>query len=125
VKQLGFGELVSPGTTHTRFAHSIGAFHTARLLTGAIDRTFGGRGYDPHKRRVAMAAAMVHDVGHGMFSHAFVGVKDKLALHDTKHEKMSQRLILETEIADLPNRQGKPFAQEVAELVATKPPRDF
>jgi hypothetical protein len=72
-----------------------------------------------------MAAAMVHDVGHGMFSHAFEGVKDKLGLHDTKHKKMSQRLILETEIADLLPRQGKSFAQEAAELVATKPRRDF
>jgi HD superfamily phosphohydrolase len=125
VKQLGFSELVFPGATHTRFAHSIGVFHTARLLTAAIDRSFGGRGYNAHKCRVAMAAAMVHDVGHGMFSHAFEPIKDKLGLTDTKHEKMSQRLIRETEIAGLLAGMGGSFAEEVAALVAIKPPRDF
>ena len=39
IKQLGFSELVFPGATHTRFAHSIGVFHTARVLLNAIERS--------------------------------------------------------------------------------------
>ena len=70
IKQLGFSELVFPGATHTRFAHSIGVFHTARLLMGAIRRgvVASNRNFDAHQARVAQAAALVHDVGHGMFS---------------------------------------------------------
>src|SRR5258708_5953104 len=36
IKQLGFSELVFPGATHTRFAHSVGVFHTARQLAECI-----------------------------------------------------------------------------------------
>ena len=125
VKQLGFSELVFPGATHTRFAHSIGVFHTARKLTAAIERSVGGVGYNPHKCRVAMAAAMVHDLGHGMFSHAFEGVMRSLGRTDTKHERVSQRMIRETDIAELLNQITPSFAEEVAALVAIKPPRDF
>ena len=39
IRQLGFSELVFPGATHTRFAHSIGVFHTARNLMATIERT--------------------------------------------------------------------------------------
>ena len=125
VKQLGFSELVFPGATHTRFAHSIGVFHTARKLTAAIDRSFDGRGYNPQKCRVAMAAAMVHDLGHGMFSHAFESVMKTLGLAEARHERVSQRMIRETEIAGLLNPLGGAFAEEVASLVGIKPPRDF
>ena len=88
IKQLGFSELVFPGATHTRFAHSIGVFHTARKLAAAIDRSFGGVGYNPQKCRVAMAAAMVHDLGHGMFSHAFESVMKTLG-SEARHERVA------------------------------------
>lgn len=125
VKQLGFSELVFPGATHSRFSHSIGVFHTARKLTTAIDRSFGGPGYNAQKCRVAMAAAMVHDLGHGMFSHAFESIMRAINLPETRHERISQRLIRETEIAELLKPLGGSFAEEVAELIAIKPPRDF
>jgi HD superfamily phosphohydrolase len=72
-----------------------------------------------------MAAAMVHDLGHGMFSHAFESVMKSLGLTATKHERVSQRIIRETDIAGLLNQLGGSFAEEVAALVAIKPPRDF
>jgi uncharacterized protein len=68
IRQLGFSELVFPGATHSRFAHSVGVFHTARQLTNHIERKHG---QNDDRSRVAMAAALVHDVGHGPFSHAF------------------------------------------------------
>ncbi len=72
-----------------------------------------------------MAAAMVHDLGHGMFSHAFENVTKSLSLPETRHERVSQRMIRETEVAGLFNHLGDSFAEEVAQLVAIKPPRDF
>jgi HD superfamily phosphohydrolase len=72
VKQLGFSDLVYPGAAHSRLAHSIGVFHTARRLIGVIN------GYkdkvETSKEERALAAALVHDLGHGPFSHAFESV---------------------------------------------------
>ncbi len=69
IRQLGFSDLVFPGATHSRFAHCVGAYHVARRLADVIGRQHGHR--DPDRERVALLAALLHDVGHGPFSHAF------------------------------------------------------
>lgn len=69
IRQLGFSDLVFPGATHSRFAHSVGVYHTARLLADVITRRQGKR--DEDRERIALLAALLHDVGHGPFSHAF------------------------------------------------------
>ena len=73
IRQLGFSDLVFPGATHSRFAHSVGVYHTARLLTDVIARRQGKR--DPERERVALLAALLHDIGHGPFSHVFESVQ--------------------------------------------------
>ena len=92
IRQLGFSELVFPGATHTRFAHSIGVFHTARTLLAAIEPKMGKR-LKSHQREVALAASLVHDVGHGMFSHSFEEVGKALNLPMARHETVSEALI--------------------------------
>lgn len=69
IKQLGFSDLVYPGASHSRFAHSLGVFHTARDLMNVIRAQ---RERSESRENRALAAALVHDVGHGPFSHAFV-----------------------------------------------------
>ena len=69
IKQLGFSELVFPGATHTRFAHSIGVFHVARQLVSAIRRNVANT--NEREAHVAIAAALLHDVGRGMFSPSY------------------------------------------------------
>jgi HD superfamily phosphohydrolase len=69
IKQLGFTDLVYPGASHSRFSHSVGVFHTARDLAEVIKRERGDA-FDQRKAYVAVAAALVHDLGHGPFSHA-------------------------------------------------------
>ncbi|MGA9866297.1 MAG: HD domain-containing protein [Acetobacteraceae bacterium] len=126
IRQLGFTDLVFPGATHTRFAHSIGVFHTARQLVRVIRDNIGtdrSRQFGEHQAHVAMAAALVHDVGHGMFSHAFEQVGKKLGISLAQHEIVSERLIRETEIATELNRSlGGGFANDVATLVGRKEP---
>jgi hypothetical protein len=63
IRQLGFSYLVYPGANHTRFEHSVGTMH----LAGVACRQFGLSRED---RLLVMAAALLHDVGHGPFSHA-------------------------------------------------------
>jgi hypothetical protein len=122
IKQLGFSELVFPGATHTRFAHSIGVFHTARQLLGVIQGNIGTTVQAQH----ALAAALVHDVGHGMFSHAFEAVGKARKLPLARHETVSDQLIREGEIREVLDCElGVGFAENVANLIAREQPRDM
>ena len=85
IRQLGFSEFVYPGTTHTRFSHSIGVFHTARELVRFLKST-QGPGFSEERADAAVCAALLHDLGHGPFSHAFEGV-EKARGAKKKHEK--------------------------------------
>ncbi|MFV1446267.1 MULTISPECIES: HD domain-containing protein [unclassified Phaeobacter] len=116
VKQLGFSELVYPGATHTRFAHSVGVFHTARELMEIVRRKCETQ--QSSREQIALAAAMVHDVGHGPFSHAFETVGKRLNLKLADHEVMSDELIRNGEIAEILNQDVMPgFASNVANMI--------
>lgn len=123
VKQLGFSEMVYSGATHTRFAHSIGVFHTARQLMAVIkDKQ---QDYRQSKAERALAAARVHDVGHGPFSHAFedFGKTHKLKL--ASHEAVSDRLIRDSEIADVLKSLGSGFHDDVANIISADGPQSI
>jgi HD superfamily phosphohydrolase len=88
IRQLGMGELVYPGATHTRFNHALGAMQLMRqaldiLIQKDIDIT--SEEYD-----ATCAAIMMHDIGHGPFSHTL----EHALIENLKHEKIS-KLILE------------------------------
>lgn len=70
IKQIGMTELVFPGANHSRFAHSLGVLHTARRFLEQFER-LEGRPLPVEQRAYLLAAALLHDVGHGPFSHAF------------------------------------------------------
>lgn len=71
VKQLGFSFLVYPGANHSRFEHSLGTMHLARLVCREAD--IPGR-----DETGVVAAALLHDIGHGPFSHASEGLMAEL-----------------------------------------------
>jgi HD superfamily phosphohydrolase len=116
IKQLGFSDFVYPGATHSRLLHSVGVFHTARRLMSVI------RKYHSYnsKEQYALAGALVHDVGHGPFSHAFekVGKRFKLKMV-AEHASVSDWLIRKGEIGDLLREIGKGFADDVADVVSS------
>ena len=116
IKQLGFSELVYPGASHSRFSHSLGVFQTARELMRIVRRQKSGR--KRARENYALAAAMLHDVGHGPFSHAFEEVFERLHLARVKHESISERLIRESEISEtLKINTGTDAADEIADIV--------
>lgn len=120
IKQLGFSEFVYPGATHTRFAHCVGVFHTARHLMQIIERHIrsSGHQFKDHQAQVALAAALVHDLGHGMFSHAFEEVGKALNLPMAQHESVSDVLIRKGEVSDvLTKEMGSGFANDVADVI--------
>jgi len=68
IQQLGMGSFVYPGAVHTRFQHTLGAL---QLMCSALG-TLQGKDVDitPHEAEAATLAILMHDIGHGPFSHA-------------------------------------------------------
>lgn len=84
IKQLGLTNVVYPGAQHTRFQHSIGAFH---LMTEAISSLSSRKGifiFDSEAEAVE-AAILMHDIGHGPFSH----VLENTLIQGISHEEIS------------------------------------
>ena len=68
IKQLGLTHLVYPGALHTRFHHAIGAMH---LMQEALQNLqLKGVSISPEELEATLAAILLHDIGHGPFSHA-------------------------------------------------------
>ncbi len=67
IRQTGTAHLVYPGANHTRFEHSLGCHHLARVAASSLD-------LPDHEGRHLAAAALLHDVGHSPFSHTSEGV---------------------------------------------------
>ncbi|NBA84191.1 HD domain-containing protein [Emticicia sp. CRIBPO] len=89
IKQLGMAELVYPGAIHTRFQHALGAMH----LMGQAITTLQSKGLmvmDIEKEAVQIAV-LLHDIGHGPFSH----VLEYVILDQINHEKISELLMEE------------------------------
>lgn len=97
VKQLGVSEFTFPGATHTRLSHSIGVFHLARRLMKVAERYVAADKISQSRRRTALLASLLHDLGHGPFSHAFENAekarlpKDKYRDHEHWTAELIQR----------------------------------
>jgi uncharacterized protein len=107
IKQLGLGLYTYQGAEHSRFTHSLGAFH---LMTRVLDRLSEKHRIDESDRVATRAAALLHDVGHGSFSHVMEKV---LGFH---HERWTVQVLLseETEIG----RQLRSYSAELPGKVA-------
>ncbi len=88
IKQLGLALFTYQGAEHSRFAHSLGALH---LMTRVLDRLSEKYQIGEAERAAARAAALLHDTGHGPFSHVMEKV---LSFH---HEEWTVRAVTSTE----------------------------
>ncbi len=89
IKQLGLSEYVYPGALHTRFHHALGAMH----LMGEATHTLRGKGHylTDDECEAAQIAVLLHDIGHGPFSH----VLECCLLDNVPHEAISLLLMHE------------------------------
>ena len=87
VRQLGLSSLVYPSATHTRFQHSLGVMHLAGEFADSLE-------LDEKRTRELRIAGLLHDSGHGPFSHASEFVAEKQGL---SHEDLSCRKVDELE----------------------------
>jgi HD superfamily phosphohydrolase len=76
IKQLGMGDFIFPGAVHTRFNHCIGCAYVASQVAHKI-------GLSDEERQLVIIACLLHDIGHGPFSHAFEDVfHNKIIRHE-------------------------------------------
>lgn len=88
IRQLGIGHLVFPGAEHTRFGHALGAMALMQdALSNLADK---GTPISPEESVAAQAAALLHDIGHGPFSH----VLEHAFVEGYRHENMSRELMV-------------------------------
>lgn len=110
IKQLGLALYTYQGAEHSRFTHSLGVLH---LMTRVLDRLGEKYAIAPEDRAAACAAALLHDVGHGSFSHVMEKV---LGFH---HEAWTVRAVQseETEIGQLLRSYSSELPERVASII--------
>jgi HD superfamily phosphohydrolase len=101
LRQLAGAEFVYPGANHTRFEHSIGVMHLAGLLS---DNPNISEHLSEDEAQTIRIAALLHDVGHGPFSHVFEHLLVKFL--DKTHEDMTTWIIRRSELRDVINDLG-------------------
>ena len=94
VRQLGVSSFTYPGAEHTRFAHSLGVFNFAQRIIASLLRRYAASGdliaLLNDQRRIVLAAALLHDVGHGPFSHMIERAFEDVADHELKTIELIQ-----------------------------------
>ncbi|WP_417416396.1 HD domain-containing protein [Hoeflea sp.] len=128
IRQLGVSEFTFPGAVHTRFAHSIGVFHTARMLVGVVNREMKRieKEPSPDKADVALIAALLHDLGHGPFSHTFEGVQASRGIKK-RHEKWTADIIRNPQghLQPILDEYKPGFTEDVAAMLEKEDPEDI
>ncbi|WP_124057813.1 HD domain-containing protein [Vaginisenegalia massiliensis] len=118
IKQLGTSSYTFHGAEHSRFNHSLGVYEITRRIVDKFARSYASQ--DPYdglwqtqERMLVLCAALLHDIGHGPFSHTFEQI------FHTDHEALTQAIITspETEINRVLRRFGDEFPLKVASVI--------
>ncbi|OBZ15438.1 hypothetical protein A8L34_29205 [Bacillus sp. FJAT-27264] len=112
IRQLGTSYLTFHGAEHSRFSHSLGVYEITRRIISQFERS-GYKGWIPEERLLTLCAALLHDLGHGPFSHS---IEEAFEMN---HEDWTCRIILEnTEITNILRDVEEDFPQKVASVIA-------
>ena len=112
IKQLGTSGYTFHGGEHSRFSHCLGAYEIARRITKIFDEKYF-QAWDNHESLLVMVTALLHDVGHGAYSHSFE------RLFGTDHEEITRQIITspETEINRILTQVSPDFPEKVASVI--------
>ena len=112
IKQLGTSGYTFHGGEHSRFSHCLGDYEIARRITKIFDEKYL-QTWDNHESLLVMVTALLHDVGHGAYSHSFE------RLFDTDHEEITRQIITspETEINRVLTQVSPDFPEKVASVI--------
>ncbi len=118
IKQLGPASFTFHGAEHSRFTHSLGVYEITRRICDGFLRNYpsqvAGDGlWDDSQRLVALCAALLHDIGHGAYSHTFEHI------FGTDHEAITQEIITseKTEVNQVLSKISPNFPKEVASVI--------
>ena len=112
VKQVSTTVFTFHGAEHSRFSHCLGVYEIARRVTEIFDAKFSEI-WDSNENLLTMVAALLHDVGHGAYSHTFE------KLFDTDHEAITQEIITspDTEVNAILRGVSPDFPENVASVI--------
>ena len=117
IKQLGTSQYTFHGAEHSRFSHSLGVYELSRKICDRFIRNYPEY-WDDSERLVTLCAALLHDIGHGPFSHTFEKI------FETDHEQLTIEIILDeqTEVNQILQRVGPDFPNQVASVITKEYP---
>lgn len=112
IRQLSGVAMVFHTAEHSRFTHALGAYHIANLVLHHVE---GIDVLSEYERVVFLCASLLHDIGHGPYSHAFENVLS------TSHEEMTEKIILcpKTDVYQILN-QVPGLAEDIAGVIGHK-----
>jgi hypothetical protein len=118
IRQLGLASLVYPGADHSRYSHSLGVLETARRM---LDHLANNIRIEEPDATACLAAALLHDLGHGPLSHVFEYVGN------TQHEKLTVRIIQnpQSEVHQILIAHDPALPERVANLLQPTQQRTF
>ncbi len=119
IRQLGVSSITYHGAEHSRFGHALGACHLMGVALSTMQQNDPKMKVDPSTRLAALAAALLHDIGHGPFSHVLEGE----LFRTRKHELWTKEIIRNEESAvNQRLRDYDPALPDtVAELIEGRP----
>lgn len=118
IHQLGGDFQVYHTAEHTRFSHSLGVYEIVRRMVEEIEEL--SRSLSEYEKCAAMLAGLLHDLGHGPFSHAFEAVSD------CHHEQFTQQILLEdSEIHRILSAADVRLPQDVADIIGYRYKNDL
>lgn len=110
IKQMGSSYIVYHTAEHTRFAHSLGVYEIVQRM--CYENKDIAQAIDEKDKIIVMLAALLHDIGHGPFSHAFESV------FPFDHEEYSVKIIENSSLAHLLDSYAEGLSKEVADIIA-------
>jgi uncharacterized protein len=117
IRQLGTTYLTFHGAEHSRFSHSLGVYEITRRIISQFERN-GYPDWPACERLVSLCAALLHDVGHGPFSHSLEEI------FDTDHEEWTCNILLgDTDINKVLRQVSHDFPEKVAAVIQKKYPK--
>lgn len=123
VRQLGLTSLAFPGAEHTRFSHALGAAHVMQLFIARLRKVHEELPFwqrlTGERARDALAAALLHDVGHGPLSHLFEDAVAHATGSSRAHEDWTEQVLLDegTDVHKILARDDPELPHRVAGLV--------